>query len=153
MTRRDAIGPAVIAVAVLAAVVWARAVDLHVDVQASSPVPPAVPMTAGADARALLDDLKEGDALVGWTVDRIVGPVDGELRVHLRRDGVGFALMVARKDAHPHAAPLTTDKYAIFYGHAEPADAELPRNTTRATSHALARRIHAREAEVTVAGM
>ena len=153
MTRRDFLGPAAIAVAVLGYVAWARAVDRPVDVQAPADVPSPVPMTAGADARALLGDLKEGELLVGWTVDRIVGPVDGELRVYLRRDGVRFALMVARKDARPHAAPLTTDKYAIFYGHAEPADAQLPRNTTKATSHALARRIHAHEADVTVPGM
>lgn len=153
MKRRDFIGPALVAVATLGYVAYARAVDLSVNAPARPPPPTPVPMTASADARALLGGLAEGDALVGWTVDRIVGPVDGELRVFLRRDGTSFALMVARNEALEHAAPLTTQRYAIFYGHAEPADVELPRNTTRATSHALARRIRDNEATVTVEGM
>jgi hypothetical protein len=150
VSGRGVLGPAAIAVFALAAVVYVRAVDPP---EAAPAVRDGAPVPAGPEARALLGGLREGEGLVGWTVEAITGPHDGELRVVVGRDGVRFALMVARKDRLKHAAPLTTERYAIFYGHADPPDTQLPPKTTLATGHALARRIRAHEATVTVPGM
>lgn len=95
-------------------------------------VPPNAPH-ADEDLTALLDGLREGDVIRGWTVAAIIGPVDrlaeivvtrGELRftVGLRANGVD----VGRN------APLHTRDYALEFGHfqpdgARPDDAEVRR--------------------------
>jgi hypothetical protein len=104
-------------------------------------------------ARALLGELAVGEHLMGWTVEALDGPRDGMLRIDLGRDDVRFALLVARKGTRAEAAPLETERYAIFYGHVHPPETTLSDDTIHATTHALARRIRAHEATVDVPGM
>jgi hypothetical protein len=106
-----------------------------------------------AEARALLGGLAVGERLMGWTVQALDGPSEGRLRIDLGRDDVRFALMVAAKGTHPEAAPVETERYVIFYGHVHPPETALPDGTIRATTHALARRIRANEATVSVPGL
>lgn len=105
------------------------------------------------EGRALLGGLREGERLMGWTVQALDGPHDGMLRIDLARDDVRFALMVVATGRRAESPPLSTERYAIFYGHAHPPEVTLPDGTIRATTHALARRIRANEATVTVPGM
>jgi len=133
-----------VALGVTHAITSARHHDLYVRV---------VPPGSGAAPRALLGGLAEGQAVVGWHVDAIEGPMDGELRVHLSRDGVRFAVMIRPRGAGDELAPLQTERYAIFFGHVEPPETPLPANTVTATTHALARRIRAHEADVIVPGL
>lgn len=124
-----------------------------VDPPTPTSTPAKVMPEAVAEVRALLGDLQEGERLVGWTVEAIDGPRDGVIRVHVRRDRVGFALMVAKKGRLPQPAPVETEAHAIYYGHVDPPDTRLPDGTIRATTHALANRIRAAEGEVSVPGM
>lgn len=114
--------------------------------------PPRVPEIS-EEGRQLLGGLEVGDQLVGWTVQSLDGPHDGVLRIDVGRDRVRFALMVAARERLPQSPPLSTERYAIYYGHAVPPEITLPDNTIRATTHALARRIRAHEATVEVPGM
>lgn len=133
----------------MAGIAWLSVVDPSPPAETTvAPAPEASPA-----ARTLLGDLGEGDNLVGWTVLSVDGPRDGVVRVDLGRDRVRFALMVARKGTQPQAAPLETERYCIFYGHADPPETRLPANTIRATTNALAHRIRAHEATVEVDGM
>jgi hypothetical protein len=118
---------------------------------ASAPV--KEPPSASAEARALLGDLKVGDRLVGWTVEALDGPHDGVIRVDLRRDRVGFSLMVAKKGHMREPAPVETEAYSIYYGHVDPPDTRLPDGTIRATTNALGNRIRATEKDVSVPEM
>ena len=114
---------------------------------------PATRAQLSDEARALLGELAVGEHLTGWTVKALDGPRDGMLRIDLGRDDVHFALVVAKKGTRPEAAPLETERYAIFYGHVHPPKTTLPDDTIHATTHALARRIRAHEATVDVPGM
>ena len=113
---------------------------------------PAAPELSD-EARALLGGLAPGERLMGWTVQAIDGPQDGQLRIDLVRDDVRFALLVARKGTRAEAAPVETEHYLVFYGYVSPAETTLPEGTIRATTHALARRIRANEAAVDVPGL
>lgn len=107
----------------------------------------------GAEARALLGGLAEGERIMGWTVQALDGPHEGLLRVDVAREQVRFAMMVATKGTRAESAPVETERYVIFYGHVHPPETSLPDGTIRATTHALARRIRANEATVEVPGM
>lgn len=125
----------------------------HVDPVRRKEPPPVHTAEISAEGRALLGDLAIGERLMGWTVRELDGPRDGLLRVELARDDVRFSLAVAAKGTRVQAGPVETERYVIFYGYVYPADTVLPETTIRATTHALARRIRAREATVTVPGL
>lgn len=115
--------------------------------------PPTHTPQISAEGLALLDELAIGERLMGWTVQALDGPRDGQLRVDLARDDVRFSLVVAPKGSRAEPAPVETERYVIFYGYVYPAETVLPDGTIRATTHALARRIRARENTVTVPGL
>lgn len=139
------LGPAIIAVACTVAAALSLAGSGPTTTTHASERPPATP-----EALALLGGLAPGDTLVGWTVERIDGPQDSELRVVIARDDVRFALVVTRQDPSKQPPPAMTEHYAIYYGHAQPPDTRLPQGTVRATTHALARRIAEHEHEIAV---
>jgi hypothetical protein len=122
-------------------------------VRRKEPPPPAPTPQVTAEAHELLGELAVGEKLMGWTVLALDGPRDGQLRVDLARDEVRFSLVVAAKGTRAEPAPVETERYVIFYGYVYPAETKLPDGTIRATTHALARRIRAREATVTVPGL
>jgi hypothetical protein len=115
---------------------------------ADAMVPRAPEATPGAVA--LLGGLAAGDAVAGWTVLGIDGPRDERIRIDLGRDGVRFAIMVMRLGAIPRTPPVQTDRYAIYYGHGQPADTTIPAGAVRAITHQIARRIRTVEADVPV---
>lgn len=146
--RRAIAAPAFGVLASIAGIAWGLA-------SPPKPTAPAMkaPPKASAEARALLGGLREGERLVGWTVEAIDGPHDGVIRIDLRRDRVGFSLMVAKKGTLEEPPPVETEAHAIYYGHVDPPDTRLPANTIRATTNALGNRIRATEASVTVPEM
>ncbi|MBK7398165.1 MAG: hypothetical protein IPJ34_18165 [Myxococcales bacterium] len=85
----------------------------------------AVAVAPSESARpSLLEDLKAGDVLGEWTVERIQlerAPNDTpELAVDLQhKKGAGITVWVHRKENAPNP-PLTTERYALTYGHARP---------------------------------
>ena len=125
----------------------------YLDPAARKEQPGPVAPQISEEARALLDGLAVGESLMGWTVHALDGPRDGVLRIEVGRDEVRFALLVAKKGTRAEAAPVETERYAVFYGYVYPAETTLPDGTIRATTHALARRIRAREASVEVPGL
>ena len=147
-SRRGLLAPILAVLVCGAGLVWGLAVPPTPATTQVKAMPEASP-----EARALLGDLKEGERLVGWTVEAIDGPHDGVIRVDLRRDRVGFALMVAKKGRMQQPAPVETKAHAIYYGHVDPPDTQLPANTIRATTHALGNRVRATEGDVDVPGM
>jgi hypothetical protein len=128
---------------------------LHADRSpAAAPAVAAPAREASAGVVALLGGLRERERIAGWDVLGVSGPLEGEARIDLARDGLRFSIMVTRLGARPENPYVQTDRYAIHYGHAHPAGATVPDNAVRATAHAIARRIRATEAEVPVpAGM
>ncbi|MEM7155381.1 MAG: hypothetical protein AAF799_21205 [Myxococcota bacterium] len=111
------------------------------------------PARISDEGRALLGGLAVGEKITGWTVRRLDGPRDSQLRVDVERDGVAFALMVALEGRLPQTPLVRTKNYVVFYGHPEPKDTVLPEGTIRATTNALARRIREHEADVEVPGL
>ena len=141
--------PAVVAVACLGGVALGR-LD-KVPRPAGGPVH-RVPQMSD-EGRALLGGIDVGDRIVGWTVQGLDGPVDGELRVELARDDVIFAVTIAPLERRAELPPLQTERYAMFYGRVYPAGTVLPANTIRATTAELARRLRAHEETVEVPGL
>jgi len=91
----------------------------------SPPVRRPVVVAAAESARpSLLEDLKAGDVLGEWTVERIGlerAPNDTpELAVDLHHEkGAGITVWVHRKE-NAVKPPLETERYALTYGHARP---------------------------------
>lgn len=125
----------------------------HLDPVRSDERPPPASPRLSEQARALLGGLAPGERLMGWTVQAVDGPREGQLRIDLARDDVRFALLVAKKGTRAEVAPVETEHYLVFYGYVQPAETTLPDGTIRATTHALARRIRAHEAAVDVPGL
>lgn len=125
----------------------------HLDPVRSEERPAPAKPRLSDEAAALLGGLRPGERLMGWTVQAVDGPRDGQLRIDLARDDVRFALLVAKKGTRAEAAPVETERYLVFYGYVHPPQTSLPEGTIRATTHALARRIRATEAAVDVPGL
>ena len=87
--------------------------------------------------------LKAGDRIAGWKVRAIAGDPDSELRIDLERDGIRFAITVTPLGARPENPPLQSQRHAIYYGHAQPSDTQLPDGAVRATTADIARRLDA----------
>jgi hypothetical protein len=107
------------------------------------PAPPA-------DVVALLGALEGGERVAGWEVIGIAGPDDRLIRVDLRREDHRFSIMVARIGVRSERPPVTTDLYAIYYGHTDPPGTKIPDGAVRAITHAFARRIAATEHDVPI---
>ncbi len=132
MTLRDTLPAAMIAAAcaVATVVIAARAPD-----GASTRREPA------ATPAPLLDGLRVGDRIAGWTVTGIDPTRDGGLDVTVARDGMAFALAVVPLGVRPEPPPFAGDTHAIYYGHARPPGTQIPAGALRAITADLLRRL------------
>lgn len=105
------------------------------------------------EVTALLGGLEVGDAVAGWAVLGVHGPHQGKLTLDFGRDALRFSVTVAPLGSQVHAAPRTTDRYALYYGHPHPRGAKIPDGAIRAIMANLERTIRANEADVTVPGL
>ena len=133
---RAAAPPAVLAVLCLA---LAIAAELGRD-EPARPTTHALP-TLDAQAAELLDGLRVGERIAGWTVITLAGPHERAIDIGLERDGQRFVVTIAPMGARPENPALQTERYAIYYGHATPPDRKVPDGAVRAITAALARRI------------
>lgn len=90
---------------------------------------------------AVLDGLRVGDRVAGWTVAAIVPTADGGTDVTMARDGQQFVLTVVPIGTRPENPPFSTPTHAIYYGHAQPPGAEIPAGALRAITADFLRRI------------
>jgi hypothetical protein len=95
---------------------------------------------AGAPA-PLLDGLRVGDRIAGWTVTGIDPTQDGGLDVTVAREGMAFALAVVPLGVRRENPPYAGDTHAIYYGHARPAGMQIPAGALRAITADLLRRL------------
>lgn len=145
--RRAGLGPAIVAALAVAALVHGELRPPPVaDTDAAATREPE----ATRGALALLDGLAKGDTMAGWTVLGIDGPRDEAIRIDFGRDEIRFSVMVMRLGAVPQTPPVQTDRYAIYYGHAQPADTPIPTGAVRAITHGIERRIRNTEHDVPV---
>ncbi len=111
--------------------------------------PPIEPERAVAseDAIALLDGLRVGDRVKGWTVLGIDGPRDGTVRIDYGHGDVRFSITVSPLGSVPDNPPMHTDLYAIYYGHVHPDGAKIPPAAVKALLADTARRLKKTERE------
>ncbi len=109
--------------------------------------------TVPAQAHELLDGLQAGDAIAGWTVLGIDGPGEEGLRIDLGRDALRFSVTLSPLGAQVQGAPRSTERYAIYYGHAHPRGAEIPDGAVRAILAGVERRVRKHERDVVVPGL
>lgn len=129
--------------AALAAVCFSVAVGLEQRPRAAEGTTAQTDSVPG-EAHAVLGDLEVGDTVVGWTVLGIRSDADGVVDVDLGRDKLRFTVTIAPLGTRVESAPLTTDHYALYYGHAHPRGARLPDAGVQAVLHNLARAIEAK---------
>jgi len=108
---------------------------------------------APPEAIALLGGLALGEKLAGWTVLGVTGPTDGALRIDVGRDEIRFSITVTALGAGDYAAPRSTERYDLFYGHPHPRGTQIPELAVRAILAGVERRIRRNEADVTVVGL
>ncbi|MEM6293852.1 MAG: hypothetical protein AAGA54_21430 [Myxococcota bacterium] len=101
-----------------------------------------------AEAIALLDGLTAGERIAGWSVLGLSEPREGGVRVDFGRDDLRFSVTVTALGQTTHAAPRSTERYALYYGHPHPRGAKIPDGAVRAIMAGLERRIRANEANV-----
>jgi hypothetical protein len=142
-TRLRAAAPA----AVLALLCIALAVHAELARVTPNPSPPSAAAITPRAAR-LLDDLRVGERIAGWTVSTLTGPRERAIEIGLVRDQLRFVVTIAPMGARPENPALQTDRYAIYYGHAVPNDRPIPEGAVRAITAALARRIAEHEHEI-----
>jgi hypothetical protein len=106
---------------------------------AASAVPP--------EARALLDDLKEGDTLAGLPVTRLSGPERGVISVEVARGAVRFSIMIVRSGTSPpeHPPPIRTAHYEISVGMISASDANISVDDMLPAARAVEARVRRRE--------
>jgi hypothetical protein len=138
---RNAGPPALLAI--VCAIGAARAELSRNDLEVTAPAPTVAP-----HAVSLLDGLRVGDRVAGWTVIELAGPRERAIDIGFERDGQRFVVTIAPMGARPEHPAMQTDRYAIYYGHAVPADRAIPQGAVRAITAALSRRIAKHEADV-----
>ncbi len=136
------IGPAVLACACAAGVV---VLEQRPRVEAD---PRSEPVRVSAEAVALLDGLAVGERLAGWSVLGLAEPADGGVRVDVGRDALRFSVTIIALGRTAHAAPRSTERYALYYGHPHPRGAKIPDGAIRAIMAGLERRVRAHEADI-----
>ena len=142
---RSGLGPALVA-----------ALGVVLVVHAELRPPASVAGDAGEGPRAtpgvvaLLGGLVPGERVAGWEVVSIEGPKGESVRIVFGHGGQRFSIVVVRLGTLAQQAPVQTDRYAIYYGHAEPPDRPVPDGAVRAITHAIARRLRATEHELPV---
>ena len=138
---QSAWGPLLVALACAGGVAWA-------ETRPESPDPVAADAQPSPAAIALLGGLGPGDTVAGWTVESIAMPDPRRIRLDFAAKDVGFSITIAPLGELPESPPLQTERYAIYYGHARPQGAELPRGAVRAVLHNLKRTIARQEETV-----
>lgn len=141
MKSRAWLGPAAVAV-----VCGLGLLHAGLDPRPSSDVAPSVPQPS-AEALAMLG-LRPGDRIVGWTVLGIDGPGEDGTRVDVGRGDVRFSITIVELGASEPSAPLSTDRHALYYGHAHPPGTTPPAGAVRALLHQLANRVRKHERRV-----
>jgi hypothetical protein len=136
--NRAAWGPLLVAIACAGGIAWAES-------RAEVAQPEVAPAELSAEASRLLGGLQVGDKVAGWTVDAIASPAPRQIRIDLAHDDVSFSITVAPLGELPESPVLQTERFAIYYGHAQPEGTRLPRGGLRAILHELKRRIEERE--------
>ena len=134
-------GPAAVAL-----VCWVGAIVLEL-----RPAPVERERAAASDrAIALLDGLRVGDRVAGWTVLGIDGPREEAIRIDYAHGDVRFAITVSPLGTVPDSPPMHTDLYAIYYGHVQPDGAKVPPAAVKALLADTARRLRKTERDVTL---
>ncbi len=133
-------GPKWLPAAALAGICFVVAIGLE-QRESASDGETAQTAASPADPREVLGDLEVGDNVVGWTVLGIRSNPERVIDVDLGRDRIRFTVTVAPLGTRVESAPLTTDHYALYYGHAHPKGAKLPDAGVQAVLHNLARAI------------
>jgi hypothetical protein len=116
---------------------------------------PSTPEPASASAPsdraiALLDGLRPGDRVAGWTVLGIDGPREESIQIDYSHADVRFAITITPLGTVVDSPPMHTDLYAIYYGHAHPQGATIPPAAVRALLADTARRLRKTERTVTL---
>jgi hypothetical protein len=138
---RNAAPPALLA---LVCAIGAVHAELSRDeVEVAAPAPTVAPQVV-----ELLDGLRVGDRVAGWTVIELVGPRERAIDIGFERDAQRFVVTITPMGARPEHPAMQTDRYAIYYGHAVPADRAIPDGAVRAITAALSRRIAKHESDV-----
>ena len=125
--------------------------------RSGAPPPGTAPTTAAsaADGGAadpggilLIEGLKAGDAVGDWQISRIVMSESNEkkpqLAIELERKGSGITIWIARKE-NAKNPPLTTQKYALSFGHARPYGDPIPEGSYETTMQKIAERVRRAE--------
>lgn len=99
-------------------------------------------------ARVLLGDMAVGDSMAGWKVLGMRGPTHEEIQIDFGREQMRFTLSIARLGAKTEGAPLQTERFALYYGHAHPAGVTIPNGAIRALLHGVGRQLRATERSV-----
>jgi hypothetical protein len=105
------------------------------------------PRSAPSNVIALLDGLKSGDRIGQFSVSDI-SVRDHRVAVDLQNGAIGFTVWVAKKGVDPHAPPLTTGRYALFFGNAHGDGGRVPAESYQAALQAIAARVRHTEARV-----
>lgn len=132
MTLRDTLPAAMIAAACAVATVVLAARAPHGATTRREPAATPAP---------LLDGLRVGDRIAGWTVTGIDPTQDGGLDVTVAREGMAFALAVVPLGVRRENPPYAGDTHAIYYGHARPPGTQIPAGALRAITADLLRRL------------
>lgn len=106
--------------------------------------PEPVPRVRAPQAnRQLLDilEIRSGERIAGWRVAAVGATPDGAVDVTMARDGIEFVLTIAPLGRRPENPPFSTASHAIYYGHAQPAGAQIPAGALRAITAELMRRL------------
>lgn len=136
------LGPLAVAV-----VCGAGAVALSFRPSTPEPTHASVPSES---AIALLDGLRPGDRVAGWTVLGIDGPHEESIQIDYGHADVRFAITITPLGTVVDSPPMHTDLYAIYYGHAHPEGATIPPAAVRALLADTARRLRRTERTVTL---
>jgi hypothetical protein len=107
----------------------------------ASAAPPVVAQKAGAEVRAWLDNLNEGDYLGGFHVDAITGPTERVVEVRVSRGELQFNISVVKSGTWPFSPPKSAGSYDLFYGRVLPSPSALNAQDRDRVLEALADRL------------
>ncbi len=93
-------------------------------------VPAVDEFSCAADVVALLG-LRDGDAVGGFTVQRVTCREPRAAAIELQGPPGGLSIQVVPKGARPHDPPIRTERCELFYSH------RVPVPTREATQRAL----------------
>jgi len=142
--KREWIRLAVVGVAALGGAAWCA--------QARRP-PPAITSAPSASPSAqvvtpLLDSLSVGDMVGEWKLRRAydeAAPNQApQLALDFERRGSGVTVYIARRE-RAQLPPITTEQYAISYGHQRPEGEPIPPGSEQQLGEEIATRVRKNE--------